>query len=320
MMNSNNEISIIPSEEKKNLVPNIDTLNNEKFKELKTNLNEKFQTLKTNYEELDIISTPIECNEYLWGLIKSVNTEKSLTNILGCIQKLAKHTLDAFEANRDNLLAILELFKMSVDIENDLYTQLENVDCSKESIANLLHDLCLQYNIDNQAIEGLFEQSFNRTITLRNRINDLRKELLLRISKYEVKFEHLDEMIKEKEDDFVRNFDNKAAEYYKQLESSIKEYSKAIERFNEELNTVRNSYKQDFEATKKSLIDSTNDIIGRLEEKQKEDIAQLQRNNDELKKRVQELSKKSFFDSVWYKAAIGVAALVALGLSIISVL
>ena len=52
----------------------------------------------------------------------------------------------------------------------------------------------------------------------------------------------------------------------------------------------------------------------------KEDIAQLQRNNDELQKRVQELSKKSFFDTMWYKAAVGVAALVALGLSIISVL
>ena len=54
-------------------------------------------------------------------------------------------------------------------------------------------------------------------------------------------------------------------------------------------------------------------------EDKKEEIAQLQRNNDELQKRVQELSKKSFFDSVWYKAAVGVAAFVALGLSIISV-
>ena len=52
----------------------------------------------------------------------------------------------------------------------------------------------------------------------------------------------------------------------------------------------------------------------------KEDIAQLQCNNDELKKRVQELSKKSFFDTVWYKVSVGVAALVALGISIFSVL
>lgn len=55
-------------------------------------------------------------------------------------------------------------------------------------------------------------------------------------------------------------------------------------------------------------------------EDKKEEIAQLQRNNDELQKRVQELSKKSFFDTMWYKASVGVAALVALGISIFSVL
>lgn len=52
----------------------------------------------------------------------------------------------------------------------------------------------------------------------------------------------------------------------------------------------------------------------------KDDIAQLQRNNDELQKQVQKLSKKSFFDTMWYKASVGIAALVALGLSIFSVL
>ena len=68
--------------------------------------------------------------------------------------------------------------KISVSIENDLYRQLEDSDCSKENIANLLHDLCSQYNIDSHAIEVLFEQSFNRTITLRTRINNLREEFL----------------------------------------------------------------------------------------------------------------------------------------------
>lgn len=52
----------------------------------------------------------------------------------------------------------------------------------------------------------------------------------------------------------------------------------------------------------------------------KDDIAQLQRNNDELQKQVQKLSKKSFFDTMWYKASVGVAALAALGISIVSIL
>ena len=52
----------------------------------------------------------------------------------------------------------------------------------------------------------------------------------------------------------------------------------------------------------------------------KDDIAQLQRINDELQKQVQKLSKKSFFDTMWYKASVGVAALAALGISIVSIL
>lgn len=56
----------------------------------------------------------------------------------------------------------------------------------------------------------------------------------------------------------------------------------------------------------------------------KEDIAQLQSNNETLLERVQNLekaiNKKSFLDSMWYKASVGVAALVALGISIFSVL
>ena len=52
----------------------------------------------------------------------------------------------------------------------------------------------------------------------------------------------------------------------------------------------------------------------------KDDIAQLRRNNDELQKQVQKLSKKSFLDTMWYKASVGVAALAALGISIVSIL
>ena len=56
----------------------------------------------------------------------------------------------------------------------------------------------------------------------------------------------------------------------------------------------------------------------------KEEIAQLQSNNKTILERVQNLekaiNKKSFFDTMWYKASVGVAALIALGISIFSVL
>ena len=56
----------------------------------------------------------------------------------------------------------------------------------------------------------------------------------------------------------------------------------------------------------------------------KEEIAQLQSNNKTILERVQNLekaiNKKSFFDTMWYKASVGVAALIALGISIVSIL
>lgn len=219
-------------------------------------INDSFKKVQVKYDELSEVASPIVENEYLWGLIKSTNVEKSLEGLLKTIQGLAECTLGAFQANSANLGAILGLMKVSVSIENDLYKQLEDSDCSKENIANLLHDLCSQYDIDSSAIEDLFEQSFNRTITLRTRINDLREEILERISKYEERFEHLDETIQRKEEEFTYSLDCKTTEYKKQLESRIKEYQTVIDDYRNELKTDKSSYKQGIESTKKVLMDS----------------------------------------------------------------
>ena len=68
-------------------------------------------------------------------MIKSTNIEKSLEGLLEIIKTLSIGTLDAFQANSNNLQAILELMKITVEIENDLYKQLEVSDCSKENIS-----------------------------------------------------------------------------------------------------------------------------------------------------------------------------------------
>ena len=56
----------------------------------------------------------------------------------------------------------------------------------------------------------------------------------------------------------------------------------------------------------------------------RDELYKLQSNNKTLLERVQNLekaiNKKSFLDTMWYKASVGVAALVALGISIFSVL
>lgn len=291
-MTSNNKLKITSSGmERRRLANKINFLDENKFIALNDEIKSSFVDVQKKYDELSEVASPVVENEYLWGLIKSTNVEKSLEGLLGTIQGLAKCTLGAFQVNGKNLEAILELMRMSVAIENDLYKQLEDSDCSKENIANLLHDLCSQYNIDSHAIEGLFEQSFNRTITLRTRINDLREEIFERISKYEEKFEHFDETIKQKEEEFTSCFDSKTAEYNKQLEVRIKECLVAIENYKNELNAVRNSYKKEIEFVKNHLMDSIEQYNIEMSKSHNAKFEQYEKENTGLKNQVNALSQ-----------------------------
>ena len=253
MKTSNNEIKIIsPGMERRKLTNKIHLLDENKFIALSKKIDSSFNVVQD-------------------GLLK-------------VIQELAKCTLGAFQANSENLEAILELMKISVSIENDLYRQLEDSDCSKENIANLLHDLCSQYNIDSHAIEVLFEQSFNRTITLRTRINNLREEFFERISKNEEKFDHFDETIQKKEEEFTSCFDSKTAEYKKQLEISIDKYQK-------ELNATKNSYKQEIETLKYFLMESIKQHNVEVSKQHDTKFKQYERENTVLKNQMYMLTQ-----------------------------
>lgn len=217
---------VLPAMERICLTNNMDSLGKEPFKDInKINkrINKSVDDLQKEFDKIDKISSPIK-HEKILGLIKTLNTEASLVNILECIKTLAEATKGAFNINAGNLRDILELIKMSIYIEDDLYRQLKDSDCSKESIANLLHDFCLQYDINNDVVEDLFEQLFNRTITLRNRINNLRDELLKHISAREKYIE-----------------DNNAQQF------------KQCKEENEKLKNQINVFKQDFSKLQKHL-------------------------------------------------------------------
>lgn len=292
MMTSNNEIKITSlGAERRNFANRINLLDENKFIALNAMIKSSFDDVEKKYYELSKVASPVTKSEYLGGLIKFTDVEKSLVGLQTIIQGVAKCTLDAFQANGKNLEAILELMKISVAIENDLYKQLEDSDCSKENIANLLHDLCSQYNIDSRAIEGLFEQSFNRTITLRTRINDLREEIFKRISKYEERFEHLDETIRKKEEEFTSCFDCKTTEYNKQLEVRIKECLAVINSYRNELNAARDSYKQEIESAKNFLMDSIKQHNVGVSKRHNVKFEQYERENTELKTQVDTLSQ-----------------------------
>ncbi len=301
MKTFNNEITIASTvAERRNLANKIELLESKKLTELNNKINNSLIELQENYKELTDFSSPIVKNKKFFGLYQKTDIEASFNNILDCIRNLAECTLGAFQSNGENLEAVLELIKMTVVIENDLYKQLEDSDCSKEIVANLLHELCVRYNVDSKIVEGLFEQSFNRTITLRERIKDLRSEILSRISESEEKFEHLDEIISNKEREFIQQIENEIAEYNKQLEIRVKECKETVELCNNELNITKNSYKQEIEFTRNQLEASIKKYNEEVSEQLKNQIEVLSKNISVLQKRL-----------IWCMSISGVAIITA---------
>lgn len=292
IMNSEKDTKIIPfGMDRGDLTNKINSLVNIDIDEISKKIKNSSKEFQERCRGLNDIASPVVENEYLWGLIKTTDIEKSLDGLLTVIQGLAQCTLGAFKANSENLEAILKLMKMLASIENDLYKLLEDSDCSKENIANLLHDLCSQYNIDSNAIQGLFEQSFNRTITLRKKINNLRIEVFEHIAKYEEKFEHLDEIIQKKEEEFTLQFDRKASEYSNHLDIRIKECLTLIESYKKELAVIRNSYKNEIQSIKNSLIISINQYNDEVSKRHNLRFEHYERENLELKTQVNILNQ-----------------------------
>ena len=297
-MTSGNEILITSLEQGRDDVANLEFLSEEnKFTELKGKIEGRLKKIEENYDNINDITLPIVEDKYFGGLIKFTNVEKSLNGLLEIIKDLAKHTLNAFKTNGENLNDILVLMKVLASIENDLYKQLEVSDCSKEAIANLLHDFCSQYNIDNQAIEELFEQSFHRTVTLKARIKNLREEIINHISS---QIENVNKCLTEKEDNLKSSVNQVKEDFNREIKSGINDLrtevvnhiSSQIENVNKNITEIENNLKSFVNHSNTDLNNKLDSNVKRLENLIIDTLESSKRENETLKNEANLLSQK----------------------------
>lgn len=122
---------------------------------------------------------------------------------------------------------------------------------------------------------------------------------------------------------------NQIEELLRRFQNIETEFSRQINEWNIKFEKIKEDIAQ-LQSNNERVLREHRNKLNILNEKTasalrlKEDIAQLQSNNETLLDRVQNLekaiNKKSFLDTMWYKASVGIAALVALGLSIFSIL
>ena len=291
------------------------------------------KTLPTLVTDKDDIFPEIQQKEgkFLWIKYKKGLTDNDISEVarditnfsIKEITNIKKQLSVLHKTDSESSLLLCELLESSKKLYGDLQFStnllddaLQKIEKNSESVSGICKRL--------KTIIGIYKEETANSVSRLERIDTQIKNLEKQIQSLSEKEDSkLQQIIQLRETcvsyDAFKSLEsrvNGAEEKTKHLEdyaAIVKEDVRKLQRTcasNEEFRTLVS--RMEIAEDKINVVSKSLNI--------KDDIAQLQRNNDELQKQVQKLSKKSFFDTMWYKASVGVAALAALGISIVSIL
>ena len=301
--------------------------NNPKFQEIQNRISECNKSLSNALEELENESSPIVETKYM-GLIKTLDTKGSFNATFDKIKDLSKTSYNAINACNENMMSILQLMKILATTEKDIYDMIDKNELSVAEISNVIKEICRNANIKDETIEELFNQTFQRSYTLRDRIKQLRIVLEERIDKLEQKFINLDQTIEYEK--------NEITTYCKKVKSSVQEESNHIlTKYEKELNNIIQAKQTQLNEIESKCTNIFNNIktaesnfnakLNDLENQIRKELLhfaneKIEEQNKQIKlcqENIESLKKKNFLDTYIYKIIVGLASISALVLSLI---
>ena len=301
--------------------------NNPKFQEIQNRISECNKSLSNALEELENESSPIVETKYM-GLIKTLDTKGSFNATFDKIKDLSKTSYNAINACNENMMSILQLMKILATTEKDIYDMIDKNELSVVEISNVIKEICRNANIKDETIEELFNQTFQRSYTLRDRIKQLRIVLEERINKLEQKFINLDQTIEYEK--------NEITTYCKKVKSSVQEESNHIlTKYEKELNNIIQAKQTQLNEIESKCTNIFNNIktaesnfnakLNDLENQIRKELLhfaneKIEEQNKQIKlcqENIESLKKKNFLDTYIYKIIVGLASISALVLSLI---
>ena len=324
-----------------------DIFNKNKFQLISKNIEDNKVALNNALERLEEEGCPIKTDEYFYGLFKSVNTKESLNAVYDKLKEVSLYSYRAINSCNSNLMDILNLMNILATTERDLYDLLDKNELSIIDMSLFVKDVCKNNNIKNEVVEEFFNTTFQRSYTLRDRINAIKNDLNSRVDKVEENVQVAVLRINQKEDDLRTFIQLKSQEYISSCAKIVSDYKKdlgiAIESQRSRLDDISETSKEllssiikahsDFE-TKLDILKSDfknemkeffqkqlNELDGRInncickDNVLENNINNLQIEITLIKKEIELLKKKTIFDSVIYKVFITVIAILALVIS-----
>lgn len=135
------------------------------------------EKLEKTLEKINNTSPAINIKRNWYGTINKDSIEKSLSEIYSSLVGYIVNCGDAIKSSNDNIATVLVLLQLMAKIESDLYGKLSNNEVATNEFREVMKDWCKQNGIREESIDKLFETSFARAYTLRDRINNLKNDI-----------------------------------------------------------------------------------------------------------------------------------------------
>ena len=315
--NSNTESTVIIPKKKGNAVIPVSIKVANKLKEISEKIESDNGELEDCLDEIQNAEPTIDIGSYLGIIVKKHDIENSINKVYSSLCKYIVKCGDAIRASNGNISNVLELIQLLTAAEVDLYNLMDNQAIESNELRMLIKEWCKKHGIHDEEVDKLLESSFQRAYTLRDRINDLRKDLYEKIdenneqirelrshySDYQTKIQKatdsallsLKESAEDKKHDIDNHFSEKQKELQKRFDLLLSSANKGIERVEALRQSIDNKDKEFSERVKLhfSEINKKERSIEQLSIEKTEELKNVAREvtekRDEIEKEVNDI-------------------------------
>jgi len=240
-------------------------INSPKFQKISRDISSNKTNIKKALSNLEKQNCPLKEDEHLFGLIKSLNTKDSFIAMYDKMKELSTTSYNAIDSCNKNMEEILELMKILATTERDIYDMIDQNELSVVEISSIIKEICRNANIKDETIEELFNQTFQRSYTLRDRIRELRNDLEKRIEDLEIKFTYFDQAVENNKKELSEFVNTHKVEIQSDCKTILDNFKKTLEKDIEETRILLNSISENAENNKKNYQSYCDSILSNFE-------------------------------------------------------
>jgi chromosome segregation ATPase len=275
-MSNNTSISIA------NKIVDIQLINNQlayKLMELDGNINKEKKNLNTQLNLIEEATPAVDIGSYLGVIPKKVDIENSISVVYNNLCEFVRQCGSAIRSSNDNISNVLELIRLLAFVEAGIYTIIDNQALESNELHNIIKDWCKEHGIRDEEVDKLFEASFQRAYTLRDRINKLREDLTQQINDVKSETEQLSHELS----NYQESIKNDTEEAIAKLEEKTIENGQKLNDIYAEKESFLNKLANDLQNSVNSEYDKLEELKETIRQKQIQFGEKVAKYNEDLK-------------------------------------